>query len=59
MMKILGGFYAYRNKINREQMYRHQGGKGRQGGLGDWDWHIYTIDMLYKGHNSWELTTQH
>lgn len=48
MMKILGGFYAYRNKINREQMYRHQRGKGRQGGLGDWDRHIYTIDMFHK-----------
>ena len=39
MMKILGGFYPYRNKINREQLYRHQGGKGKQVG-----WEI-GIDM--------------
>ena len=23
-------------------------GKGEQDVLGDWDWHIYTIDTMYK-----------
>ena len=23
-------------------------GKGGGHGLGDWDWHIYTIDAMYK-----------
>ena len=30
----------------REQMYRHQDGKGGWDELGDWDWHIYT--NMYK-----------
>ena len=32
----------------REQMYGHQGGEGEWEKLGDWDWHIYTIDTMYK-----------
>ena len=24
--------------------------------LGDWDWHIYTIDTMYKIDNEWEHT---
>ena len=30
-------------------MYGYEGGK--EGGwdeLGDWDWHIYTVDIMYK-----------
>ena len=30
----------------REQIYGYQEGKGKWSGLGDWDWHIYSI--IYK-----------
>ena len=41
----------------REEMYGHQGGKGREGDeSGDWDWHAYTIDAMYKIDNWWECT---
>ena len=34
-------------------MYGHQGGiGGGWGELGDWDWHTYTIDTIYKRDNS-------
>ena len=26
--------------------------------LGDWDWHMYTIDTMYKIDNSWEPIIQ-
>ena len=29
---------------------------GRWDELGDWDWHIYTIDTMYKIDNQWEPT---
>ena len=32
----------------REQIYGYQGEGGRWQELGDWDWHIYTIDTMYK-----------
>ena len=29
-------------------MYGHQGGKQGEGDeLGDWDWHLYTLDAMY------------
>ena len=33
---------------HREQTYRYQGGKGCWDELEDWDWHIYTVDTMYK-----------
>ena len=34
---------------HREQTYgTGAGGKGGWDELGDWDWHIYTIDTLHK-----------
>ena len=27
--------------------------------LGDWNWHIHTIDTMYKLDNQWEPTAQH
>ena len=46
-----------RNRDNRcrDQTYGHQGGKG--GGcdeLGNQDWHVNTIDTVYKIDNQWE-----
>ena len=32
----------------REQTHGKQGEGGRWDELGDWDWHIYTIDTMYK-----------
>ena len=32
----------------REQTYGYQRGKGGWEELGDWDWHINTIDTMYK-----------
>ena len=32
----------------RKQMYGYQGRKGVWNELGDWDWHVYTIDTMYK-----------
>ena len=29
-------------------MYGYQGGKGGWDELGDWDWHTYTVDTMYK-----------
>ena len=29
---------------SREQTYGYQGSKGKSAELGDWNWHIYTID---------------
>ena len=29
-------------------MYEYQGKKGVWDELGDWNWHIYTIDTMYK-----------
>ena len=41
-------------------MYGYQGGKGGEWEeLGDWGWHIYTIDTIYKIDKSWEHTVQH
>ena len=34
-------------------------GKDRVGGIGRWDWHIYTIDTMYKIGNYWEHTVQY
>ena len=31
-----------------------KGGKEGWDELGDWDWHIYIIDIRYKIHNKWE-----
>ena len=47
-----------RNKSHRcrEQIYSYQGGKGGWDKMGDWDWHIYTIDTMYKIDNQWEPT---
>ena len=36
---------------HREQMYRHQWGKGVEDAWGDWDSHVYTIDAMYKTDN--------
>ena len=33
---------------SREQTYGYQGSKGKSAELGDWNWHIYTIDTMYK-----------
>ena len=35
-----------------------KGGKEGRDELGDWDWHIYTIDTVYKIDNYWEPTVQ-
>ena len=41
-----GPTYGYQGG---KEMYGYQGGQGRGWGeLGDWDWHIYTIDTSYK-----------
>ena len=45
--------WSYLQSRNRElryrkQMYEYQGGKKGWGELGDWDWHIYTVDTMYK-----------
>ena len=32
----------------REQIYGYQEEGGRWQELGDWDWHMYTIDTMYK-----------
>ena len=29
-------------------MYEYQGKKGVWDELGDWNWHVYTIDTMYK-----------
>ena len=43
----------------RKQMYGHQSeDEGASDVLGDWDWHIYTIDTVYKIDNYWEPTVQ-
>ena len=38
------------NKTHRgkEQTFGHRDGEGRWNELGDWGWHIYTTDTLYK-----------
>ena len=37
---------------HREQMYGCQGGSGGWWDeLGDWDWHIHNIDIMYKVDN--------
>ena len=38
-----------------ENKHEYQGGKGMWDELGDWDWHIYAIDTMYKIDN-WEPT---
>ena len=43
--------------IENKCMDKKGEGWGQGGGeLGDWDWHIYTIDTMYKIDNSWEHT---
>ena len=39
---------------NKSMDTKGEGGSGEE--LGDWDWHIYTTDTMYKIHNKWELT---
>ena len=38
----------------KKQMYGCQVGKGEDE-FGDCDWHIYTIDTMYKTDNLWDL----
>ena len=40
-------------------MCGYQTGMEQWDELGDWDWHIYTIDTRYKIDNYWEPTIQH
>ena len=43
-----------------QPIYSKEGGEGEESGsflkLGDWDWHIYTIDTMCKIDNCWEHT---
>ena len=38
-------------KAEIETQYGYQGEGGWWDELGDWDWHIYTIDTMYKVDN--------
>ena len=41
----------YKAEIDTDVENKHMDTKGGGGGwdeLGDWDWHIYTIDTMYK-----------
>ena len=55
---ILFARQKYRHRCGK-QTYEHQGGN-RKGDnwdeLGDWDWHIYTSDTMYKIDEQWAPT---
>ena len=42
-----------------KNLYLQKGGKEGSDELGDWNWHIYTTDTVYKIDNEWESTVLH